>query len=129
MLLFLLIFCYVFGFTGFTGFYVRAKNSEWLDGYYDNLLCNVVTMNQCEVFHTVVPLWLPYIGVINFTNLGTWMFLALGLRSRLLRHWRRLIGHVLRGEFHMLQHLSLKTEQIVIVGTTQKVVKRASSPS
>ena len=106
LLLFMLAFLWLCGFSAFSGYYVLSIQDELVEGFKNYVLCNATMRDDCENEHPI-PFWIAVVATVNFCSIGTVLFFVFGLEPKIVRHWKTLLTHLMRGEFEALTTLRL----------------------
>jgi len=132
LLVFLSVFVWVYGWAGFTGLYFRIHRDELRQGFVDYVLCNAAKEEHCVNEHPI-PMWVVYVEVINFCNMGTILFFTFGIQPKVMRHWKNMLTLLWRGEFRALTDLSIQTKSrrtsIKVTGYSKDKNLRATTMS
>jgi len=115
LLVFLLIYVWIFGFATFVGFYFEYNTDRFTQGFTDYVLCNAAKEEHCENTEPI-PIWIIYVDIVNYTNVGTYVLVCFGGQKKILQHWKQMFIHISKGEFRELSNLSIE-------GTVKTIVK------
>jgi len=132
LFLFLAVFLWVVGYCGFTAIYLKANQDRFTESFTKYVLCNAAMEEDC-VNEDPLPIWIVYLQIFNWCSSGTFCLVTFGLQFKILRHWKLLLGHLVRGEFKAITNMSLGAEGrtntndgiiTVTVGSEQKKLKQ-----
>jgi len=123
LLLFLIHFVWVYGWSDLLAFYVAIQENTLQESFKDYVLCNVAMEDDCVNKHNF-PIWMMYVFIVTSTNIGVCAFLLFGLQRRVALHWKKMITLVIKADFKSLTDLSIESyEKTVVVGSKLKVAR------
>jgi len=125
LLLFLIIFVWVYGWSNLLVLYTVIELDSLRESFKEYVLCNAAMEDNCVNRHPY-PTWMMYVFIVTVTNVGVFIFLLYGFQRKVALHWKKIITIVIRGDLKSLTDLSIESYEKSAIVSKVNVAKQSS---